>query len=64
VQNDKIMHVKIDRFFIKEMLDNELLEISHVATREQVVDCITKRFSSLDLARLCEMDLMNIFRPS
>jgi hypothetical protein len=34
VQHNRIKHMEIDRFFIKEKLDNELLELSHVATRK------------------------------
>jgi hypothetical protein len=42
VQHDRIKHVKIDRFFIKEKLESELLELSHVATENQVADCVIK----------------------
>jgi hypothetical protein len=42
VQYDQTKHVEIDRFFIKEKLDNGLLELGYVATSEQVADCLTK----------------------
>ena len=42
VQHDRTKHVEIDRFFIKEKLESGLLELSHVATRDQVADCLTK----------------------
>jgi hypothetical protein len=32
VQHDRTKHVEIDRFFIKEKLNDGLLELSHVAT--------------------------------
>jgi hypothetical protein len=67
VQHDKTKHVEIDRFFIKEKLESGLfvLELSHVATENQVTDCLTKRLSSIDLVRLCDkMGLMDIFCPS
>jgi hypothetical protein len=38
MQHDRTKHVEIDRFFIKEKLDNELLGLSHIATGEQVAD--------------------------
>jgi hypothetical protein len=64
VQHDRTKHVEIDRFFIKEKLNSGLLELGHVATREQVADCLTKGLSSLDLSRLCDkMGLVDIFRP-
>jgi hypothetical protein len=57
--------VEIDRFFIKEKLNNGQLELGHVATKEQVVDSLTKELSASNLSRLCDkMSLMDIFRPS
>jgi hypothetical protein len=41
------MYVEIDRFFIKEKLENGLLELSHVATGNQVADCSMKELSSM-----------------
>jgi hypothetical protein len=32
LQYDKTKHVEIDRFFIKEKLESELLELSHITT--------------------------------
>jgi hypothetical protein len=62
VQHDRTKHVEIDRLFIKKKLNSGLLELGHVATREQVADCLTKRLNSLNLIRLCDkMGLMNIF---
>jgi hypothetical protein len=64
VQYDRTKHVEIDKFFIKEKLNSELLELSHVAIGNQVADCLTKEFSSIDLMRLCDkMGLMDIFCP-
>jgi len=65
VQHDRTKHVEIDRFFIKEKLDSGLLELEHVATKEQVADCLTKGLSSLDLTKFCnKMGLIDIFCPS
>jgi hypothetical protein len=62
VQHDRTKHLEIDRLFIKEKLNSGLLELGHVATREQVADCLTKGLNSLDLIRLYDkMDLMDIF---
>jgi hypothetical protein len=64
VQYDRTKYVEIDMFFIKEKLDNRLLELGYVATSEQVADCLTKGLSSLNLSRFCDkMSLMNIFCP-
>ena len=65
VQHDRTKHVEIDRFFIKEKLESGLLELSHVATGDQVADYLTKGLSSIDLVRFCDkIGLMNIFCPS
>jgi hypothetical protein len=62
VQHDRAKYMEIDRFFIKEKLNNGLLELGHVATREQVTDYLIKEFSPLDLIRLCDkMDLIDFF---
>ena len=42
VQHDRTKHVEIDRFFIKERLDDGTLMLDHVASGEQVADCLTK----------------------
>jgi hypothetical protein len=55
VQHDRTKHIEIDRFFIKEKLNSELLELGHVSTRDQTADCLTKGLNSLDLARGCDI---------
>jgi hypothetical protein len=61
MQYDKTKYMEINRFFIKEKLNNKLLELGHIATREQVTDCVIKELSSLNLIRLCDkMGLMNL----
>jgi hypothetical protein len=65
VQHDRIKHIEIGRFFIKEKLNSGLLELDHVSTRDQAADCLTKGLNSLDLVRGCDkMGLVDIFRPS
>jgi hypothetical protein len=65
VQHDRTKHIEIDRFFIKEKLNSELLELGHVSTRDQATYYLTKGMNSLDLARGCDkMGLVDIFRPS
>jgi homospermidine synthase len=63
--------VEIDRFFIKEKLESELLKLSHVVTGNQIAYCLIKELSSINLMielssinlmMLCDkMDLMYIF---
>jgi hypothetical protein len=42
VKHDRMKHVEIDRFFIKERLDEGTLKLTHVNSRGQIADCLTK----------------------
>jgi hypothetical protein len=42
VQHDQTKHVEIDQFFIKEQLDEGTLKLSHVNSKGQIADCLTK----------------------
>jgi hypothetical protein len=65
VQHDKMKHVEIDRFFIKEKLESVLLELSHVDKKKnQIADCLTKELNSIDLVKLCDKMSLMIFCPS
>ena len=65
VQHDRTKHIEIDRFFIKEKLDNIILKLSHVSTEHQVAYCLTKGLGPVSLSRLCDkVGLVDIFRPS
>ena len=65
IQHDRTKHIEIDRFFIKEKLDNGILKLIYVSIEHQVVDCITKGLGPISLTRLCDkMGLVDIFRPS
>lgn len=42
VQHDRIKHVEIDRHFIKEKIDQNIINIDHVPSCKQTADIITK----------------------
>ena len=42
VYHDQIRHVNIDHYYIKEKLDEKILETSHVNSTEQCADIFTK----------------------
>ena len=55
----------IDRFFIKEKLDNGTLKLSHIASGEQVADCLTKGLGVKECISACnKMGMIDIYRPS
>jgi hypothetical protein len=63
--NDRIKHVEIDRFFIKEKSDDGTLDLNHVNSRGQIADCLTKGFGVNECQMLYnKMWMINIYRPS
>ena len=42
VHHDRIKHVEIDRHFIKEKINNEILKVEHIPTSKQTTDIFTK----------------------
>jgi hypothetical protein len=65
VQHDRTKHVEIDRFFIKEKLDDGTLELNHVSSKGQIADCLTKGLGVKESHVLCKkMGMIDIYRPS
>ena len=46
VQHDKTKHVEIDRHFIKENLEEKIVEILYVKSEDQLADILTKAVSA------------------
>ena len=42
VQHDRTKHVEVDRFFIKEKLDDKIVELPKIRSKDQLVDILTK----------------------
>jgi hypothetical protein len=65
VQHDKTKHVEIDRFFIKEKLDDVTLELHYVNWRGQITDCLTMGLGVQECKMLCnKMRIIDIYRLS
>ena len=45
VQYDRTKHVEIDRFFIRERIDDGTLSLGFITSEEQIADCLTKGLS-------------------
>ena len=52
MQYDCTKHVKIDRHFIKEKIDNEIICMSFVPRMQQIVNILTKGLFSLNFELL------------
>jgi len=58
-------HVEIGRFFIKEKLDDEILELSYVNSGGQIADCLTKDLGVKEYNLACnKMGMIDIYHPS
>ncbi|WJZ95425.1 hypothetical protein VitviT2T_014198 [Vitis vinifera] len=42
VQHDRTKHVEVDRFFIKEKLDDKIVELPKIRSEDQLADILTK----------------------
>ena len=42
VQHDRTKHVEIDRFFVKEKLDEKIIELPKIRSEYQLADILTK----------------------
>ena len=47
VQHDRTKHVEVDRFFIKEKLDEKIVKLPKIRFEDQLADILTKPVSSL-----------------
>ena len=56
--------VEIDRHFIKEKLDEGMLRINFVKSRDQLDDVLTKGINVVSFVKICnKMGLLDIFAP-
>jgi hypothetical protein len=46
VQHDRTKHIEIDRFFIKEKLDDGIIKIEHVRSAQQNCKLLNQRFGN------------------
>ncbi|RDX73816.1 Copia protein, partial [Mucuna pruriens] len=65
IQHDRTKHIEIDRHFIKEKLDSELIITAHVPTRLQVADVFTKGLSATRFQELNDkLEMIDIHLPT
>ncbi|XP_074370291.1 secreted RxLR effector protein 161-like [Apium graveolens] len=65
VQHDRTKHVEIDRFFIKEKLDEEIVELPKIRSEDQLADILTKYVSSrVFLKFLDKLGMCDIYAPT
>ncbi|KAK3038643.1 hypothetical protein RJ639_027306 [Escallonia herrerae] len=65
VQHDRTKHVEIDRFFIKEKLDEKIVELPHIRSEDQLADILTKAVSSRVFSKfLSKLCMWDIYAPT
>jgi len=65
IQHDRTKHVEIDRFFIKEKLDDGTIELRYVNSGGQIADSLTKGLGGKDCNAACDkMGMIDIYHPS
>ena len=62
VHHDRTKHVEVDRHFIKEKLDGDIISIEYVPTSHQLADLLTKGLTEQTLEFLVgKLGLINIY---
>ncbi|RVW54499.1 Retrovirus-related Pol polyprotein from transposon RE1 [Vitis vinifera] len=65
VQHDRTKHVEVDRFFIKEKLDDKIVELPKIRSEDQLVDILTKAVSSQVFSKfLDKLGMCDIYAPT
>ena len=65
VQHDRTKHVELDRFFIKEKLDNKVIELPKICSEDQLADILTKAVSKQIFFKcLGKLGMYNIYAPT
>ena len=58
VQHNRTKHIEIDRFFIKEKINAEIIKFDYVSTGQHIAHCLT-----IDL--ICDkMGMIDVYHPS
>ncbi|KAL6316022.1 hypothetical protein AAG906_015438 [Vitis piasezkii] len=65
VQHDRTKHVEVDRFFIKEKLDDKIVELPKIRSKNQLADILTKVVSSQVFSKfLYKLGMCDIYAPT
>ncbi|RVW24816.1 Retrovirus-related Pol polyprotein from transposon RE1 [Vitis vinifera] len=65
VQHDRTKHVEVDRFFIKEKLDDKIVKLPKIRSEDQLADILTKAISSQVFSKfLDKLCMCDIYAPT
>jgi len=65
MQHDKNKHIRVDRHFIKDKLDNGLINTQYVFTKNQIANILTKRLDCINFERIIsKLQMENTYSPT
>ena len=66
IAHNLVQHVEVDRFFIKEKLDDKIVELPKIRSKDQLADIFTKAaVSSLVFSKfLDKLGMCDIYAPT
>ncbi|KAL5804478.1 hypothetical protein ACOSQ3_031278 [Xanthoceras sorbifolium] len=65
VQHDRTKHVEIDRFFIKEKLEEKIIELPFVPSKDQLADILTKAINGKSFHdSISKLGMSDIYAPT
>ena len=65
IQHDRTKHVEVDRHFIKEKLDVNIIQFPFVKSEDQLADILTKAIASQAFYNsLVKLGMNNIYTPT
>lgn len=64
VHHDKTKHIEIDRHFISEKIEKEIIHLTYIPTKSQTADILTKALSRTNFEelshKLCMHNIYNL----
>ena len=65
VQHDRTKHVEVDRLFIKEKLNDKIVELPKIRSKNQLVNILTKAVSSQLFSKFSDkLGMCDIYAPT
>ena len=65
VQHDRTKHVEVNKLFIKEKLEKNIIAMPHIRSEDQLADVLTKVVSNRIFSKLIgKLDMFNIYAPT
>lgn len=65
IQHDRTKHVEVDRFFIEEKLENEIITLPRVKSEDQLADILIKAVSSQNFSKvLNKLGMQDVYAPT